>query len=104
MMEQTLTESEIRTLYEKKQAEPFPARKNWLDVQCPAGTDFPATTHESLGYVCIQIKIIFIIILPFADDRYFRIKYASGSPVRSLSVYMQYGYGTICGIKLRTEF
>ena len=32
MMEQTLTESEIRTLYEKKQAEPFPARKNWMGI------------------------------------------------------------------------
>lgn len=32
MMEQTLTETEIRTLYEKKQAEPFPARKNWMGI------------------------------------------------------------------------
>lgn len=32
MMEQTLTETEIRTLYEKRQAEPFPARKNVMGI------------------------------------------------------------------------
>jgi len=31
-MEQTLTETEIRTLYERKQAEPFPVRKNWMGI------------------------------------------------------------------------
>ena len=31
-MEQILTETEIRTLYEKKQAEPFPVRKNWMGI------------------------------------------------------------------------
>lgn len=29
---QTLTETEIRTLYERKQAEPFPVRKNWMGI------------------------------------------------------------------------
>ena len=32
MMEQTLTETEIRTLYEKRQAEPFPRRKNVMGI------------------------------------------------------------------------
>ena len=31
-MEQTLTETEVRTLYEKKQAEPFPRRKNVMGI------------------------------------------------------------------------
>ena len=31
-MMETLTENEIRTLYEKKQAEPFPVRKNWMGI------------------------------------------------------------------------
>ena len=31
-MEQTLTETEIRTLYERKQAEPFPQRKNVMGI------------------------------------------------------------------------
>ena len=29
---QTLTETEIRTLYEKRQAEPFPQRKNVMGI------------------------------------------------------------------------
>ena len=29
---QTLTETEIRTLYERKQAEPFPVRKNVMGI------------------------------------------------------------------------
>ena len=31
-MMETLTENEIRTLYEKKQAEPFPVRRNWMGI------------------------------------------------------------------------
>ena len=31
-MEEVLTETEIRTLYEKKQAEPFPVRKNVMGI------------------------------------------------------------------------
>ena len=31
-MEQTLTETEIRTMYEKRQAEPFPRRKNVMGI------------------------------------------------------------------------
>jgi hypothetical protein len=31
-MEEVLTETEIRTLYEKKQAEPFPVRKSWMGI------------------------------------------------------------------------
>ena len=31
-MMETLTESEIRTLYERKQAEPFPVRKNVMGI------------------------------------------------------------------------
>lgn len=31
-MEEVLTETEIRTLYEKRQAEPFPVRKNWMGI------------------------------------------------------------------------
>ena len=29
---QTLTETEIRTLYERRQAEPLPVRKNWMGI------------------------------------------------------------------------
>ena len=29
---QTLTETEVRTMYEKKQAEPFPVRKNAMGI------------------------------------------------------------------------
>jgi len=29
---QTLTETEVRTLYERKQAEPFPKRKNVMGI------------------------------------------------------------------------
>ncbi len=32
IMEQTLTETEIRTMYEKRQAEPFPRRKNVMGI------------------------------------------------------------------------
>ena len=31
-MEEVLTETEIRTLYEKRQAEPFPRRKNVMGI------------------------------------------------------------------------
>lgn len=31
-MMEVLTETEIRTLYERKQAEPFPARKNVMGI------------------------------------------------------------------------
>lgn len=31
-MEETLTETEVRTLYETRQAEPFPARKNVMGI------------------------------------------------------------------------
>ena len=31
-MEEVLTETEIRTLYEKRQAEPFPVRKNVMGI------------------------------------------------------------------------
>lgn len=31
-MEQTLTDKEVRTLYEKKQAEPFPRRKSVMGI------------------------------------------------------------------------
>lgn len=31
-MEEVLTETEIRTMYEKRQAEPFPVRKSWMGI------------------------------------------------------------------------
>ena len=31
-MEQILTEEEVRVMYQEKQREPFPVRKNWMGI------------------------------------------------------------------------
>lgn len=56
-MEEVLTETEIRTLYEKKQAEPFPVRKNVMGIML-ATIFILGTIGAWIGFLWV-LKIIF---------------------------------------------
>lgn len=56
-MEEVLTETEIRTLYEKKQAEPFPVRKNLMGIML-ATIFLLGTIGAWIGFLWV-LKIIF---------------------------------------------
>lgn len=56
-MEEVLTEAEIRTLYEKKQAEPFPVRKNLMGIML-ATIFILGTIGAWIGFLWV-LKIIF---------------------------------------------
>ncbi len=54
---QTLTDTEIRTLYEKRQAEPFPRRKNVMWIML-ATIFILGTIGAWIGFLWV-LKIIF---------------------------------------------
>ena len=60
-MEEVLTETEIRTLYEKKQAEPFPRRKNLMGILI--------ATVFFVGVFAAYIFFLWLLIQLFGGDR-----------------------------------
>lgn len=60
-MYQTLTETEIRTMYEKRQAEPFPRRKNLMGILI--------ATVFFVGVFAAYIFFLWLLIQLFGGDR-----------------------------------
>lgn len=54
-MEQTLTETEVRTMYERRQAEPFPRRKNVMGILL--------AVIFILGTIAVWIALLWVIAI-----------------------------------------
>ena len=59
-MYQTLTEEEVRTLYKKKQAEPFPRRKNAMGIL--------VATLFILGSIAVYLAFWALLMHIFCGD------------------------------------